>query len=290
MQFGITRLLLSAVPLAALLLTACGGGPSSTPAGGGTTGTTLTATSVYGTWKFASSTPTGNTGPTDMSSFGISLRINASTYVFTVPAAVTIGGKTLAACTESGTWTLSGKTLTSTVTASSASGSMCNSVGTVHQKTVSVAGNTLTMSDSSGTDAFTLMSGTGANSTYSVGGTLNGLAAGNSITLSNNGTSNVTLSSNGAFAFPSTQSDGTAYDISIVTSPSQPCTSTYSKGYVTAANVVANIICGPLPRVGFQTTGSLALARDWHSTTLLPDGKVLVAGGMSTGTTATAEL
>lgn len=117
-----------------------GGGGSQTPT---SSGATLTASSLLGTWKLMSATPNSSTVPIDMSATGITIRIDASTMTFTLPAATTISGRSFAACTETDSWTLNGSTITSTVTVSPVNGSLCDPVGKVTTGTVAVNGNTL---------------------------------------------------------------------------------------------------------------------------------------------------
>lgn len=119
---------------------------------------------------------------------------------------------------------------------------------------------------------------------YSIGGTLSGLAAGNSIMLSNNGVDNLVLTADGSFTFPIGIANGNAYNLSIAVPPTkQPCTHTYGAGNVQTANVTALIvICGLPPRGEMVETANLATARRDHTITLLRNGKVLVTGGVST--------
>ena len=128
--------------------------------------------------------------------------------------------------------------------------------------------------------------------TYPVGGTLKGLAAGNSITLVN-GTDNLTLSANGPFTFPTAQKAGTVYNLSISKLPAnQSCTQIYGSAKTTATSVSAiNVICGIPPRGGMISAAKLGKARYVHTSTLLPSGKVLVTGGIGTnGALASVEL
>ena len=129
---------------------------------------------------------------------------------------------------------------------------------------------------------------------YSVGGTLTGLTPGNSITLTNNGTDNLTLSSSGVsqtFTFAAKLANGAAYKLSLSATSSsyQPCTSIYGTGVINGADVPSinlpgmNVFCG-LSGGSSKFTGanSMKVARYSHTATLLPNGKVLVSGGQGT--------
>ena len=50
---------------------------------------------------------------------------------------------------------------------------------------------------------------------FTVGGTLTGLPAGDTVTLQDNGSDNLTLSTNGTFTFPTALPDGHAYSITV---------------------------------------------------------------------------
>jgi len=120
--------------------------------------------------------------------------------------------------------------------------------------------------------------------TFAVGGTISGLATDNSITLSNNGTDKIKLNANGPFAFPTRLAMGSPYKLSIAKLPAkQPCTHTYGAGRVQTSNMPAlNVICGFAVRGEMVKTARLATARRDHTTTLLPNGKILATGGVGT--------
>ncbi|MCK7595529.1 fibronectin type III domain-containing protein [Pseudomarimonas salicorniae] len=58
--------------------------------------------------------------------------------------------------------------------------------------------------------------------TYTVGGSVAGLAPGNTLVLQNNGGDDLSLSANGAFTFATALPDGSAYSVSVLTAPSMP--------------------------------------------------------------------
>lgn len=82
-------------------------------------------------------------------------------------------------------------------------------------------------------------SGGNSPSTYTVGGTLSGLA-GSGLVLANNGGDNLALGANGGFAFATSLADSAAYSVSVVTqptNPSQTCVVTGGTGAVASGNV-----------------------------------------------------
>ena len=77
--------------------------------------------------------------------------------------------------------------------------------------------------------------------TYSVGGTVSGLAAGDTLVLQDNGADNATLNANGGFTFATKIPSGSTYTVSVLSSPSSPisqtCAVTSGAGTITNANV-----------------------------------------------------
>jgi len=156
------------------------------------------------------------------------------------------------------------------------------------------SGQTCSISNGSGTISNTIITNvsvlcTASGAKYAVGGTVRGIALGKSIILKNNGTDDITVTSDGSFNFPTKQNDDTPYDVTINTLPSgEDCAKIYDKDKIRGDDVKhVSIICGTPPSGSFSAAASLNTGRSSHSATLLPDGKVLVAGGVIT---ATAEL
>ena len=83
--------------------------------------------------------------------------------------------------------------------------------------------------------------GVDSSSTYTVGGTVVGLGAGDSVTLQDNGADSVTVSANGSFTFATKLPTGGAYAASVLTQPaapiSQKCVITNGTGTVGTSNV-----------------------------------------------------
>ena len=77
---------------------------------------------------------------------------------------------------------------------------------------------------------------TNAANTYTVGGTVSGLTG--TVVLANNGSDSVSVVTDGGFTFATALASGAAYDVSVVTQPSdQSCTVTNGSGMVGSANV-----------------------------------------------------
>ena len=82
--------------------------------------------------------------------------------------------------------------------------------------------------------------------TYKIGGTLSGLASGESVVLRNNGGDDLTLSANGSFAFTTPIASGSMYEVTILTNPTTPiaqtCTATNDSGIVGSADVTGVVV------------------------------------------------
>jgi len=110
---------------------------------------------------------------------------------------------------------------------------------TMPVQTCTIAGGTGTVSGAN----VTSVSITCSTASFAVGGTLTGLGGGEAVVLQDNGGDNLTLTSNGAFAFATKVPSGGAYAVTVLTQPSSPaetCTVTMGTGSVLGGNV-ANV-------------------------------------------------
>jgi len=95
--------------------------------------------------------------------------------------------------------------------------------------------------------------------TYSIGGTLSGLASGASVALQNNGGANATLSANGTFTFTGALSSGAAYAVTVLTQPTgQTCTVTNGSGTATANVTNVAVACVTTPPNTFTVGGAVS--------------------------------
>jgi hypothetical protein len=81
--------------------------------------------------------------------------------------------------------------------------------------------------------------GGGGNPTFTIGGTVSGLA-GSGLVLQNNGGDNLGISGDGAFTFATALADGSAYNVTVLTQPSNPvqkCAVTNASGTLSGANI-----------------------------------------------------
>lgn len=97
--------------------------------------------------------------------------------------------------------------------------------------------------------------------TYTVGGTVNGLGAGKTLVLRNNGGNDLTIAANGAFSFATAVASGAAYAVTVATQPAgQVCSIASGAGTIVSANITnVTINCSTLSySVGGAVTGLLA--------------------------------
>ena len=89
-----------------------------------------------------------------------------------------------------------------------------------------------------------------APQTFTVGGTVPVLS-GSGLVLQNNGGDALPISGNGAFAFATALADATAYNVTVLTQPTNPtqtCTVTNGSGTLSGANVTnISVSCPPVP-------------------------------------------
>jgi large repetitive protein len=134
-----------------------------------------------------------------------------------------------------------------------AGGSFAVTVGT--QPT----GETCTVSGGQGTQLsgnVSNVSVTCATSTFTIGGTLSGLASGVQVTLDNNGADPLTLMANGTFTFATPVAYGGAYNVTVGTPPSgQMCTISNGAG-TNVSSTVGNVNVACEPAVSFTSPGS----------------------------------
>ena len=83
--------------------------------------------------------------------------------------------------------------------------------------------------------------------TYTIGGTVSGLATDNEVVLQNNSGDNLTVNANGLFTFATALDDGSTYTVTVLTQPTNPgqtCNVTGGSGTVAGADVTdVSVIC-----------------------------------------------
>lgn len=133
--------------------------------------------------------------------------------------------------------------------------------------------------------------------TYTVGGTLTGLASGASVSLLDNGGDALAVSASGSFTFKTALASGAAYAVTVGTQPTgQTCTVTGGSGTVASANVTAvTVSCATAAPTtftiggtvtGLAAGGSLALLnKGGDSLTLTANGPFVFATAVTNGAT-----
>jgi len=126
-----------------------------------------------------------------------------------------------------------------------------------------------------------------------LGGTVSGLAAGNSVTLQNNGVESLVVSANGSFIFPTGLVTGQPYAVTVLTQPTTPsqlCTVTNGTGTTPAGNVSnVDVTCVTLPTIGGTVAGlaagnSVTLQNNGGDDLVVPaDGSFTFVTGLATG-------
>jgi large repetitive protein len=210
-------------------------------------GNTGTFTWILTTTSAASVTATASATGTDALSLA---QVTASTVVANiVQVQATLGG-TITGLTGTGLQLATAGEPNLAVAANATSFTFANplSSGTAYAVTVAAQptnpSQTCTVTSGGagtiGTANVTSVAVTCVTSTFTVGGTLTGLASGASVVLQNNGGSNLTLAANGPFTFTTRIASGSAYSVTVLTqpaNPSQTCTVTAGTGTVASANV-----------------------------------------------------
>jgi large repetitive protein len=100
-----------------------------------------------------------------------------------------------------------------------------------------------------GGDNVTSISVSCVTTEFTVGGTVNGLT-GSGLVLQNNGADNLAIASNGSFAFPTSLTSGTPYNVTVATHPANPdqiCAVTSSVGVVSGADVTTVVVTCATP-------------------------------------------
>jgi hypothetical protein len=96
--------------------------------------------------------------------------------------------------------------------------------------------------------------------TYTIGGTVSGLS-GTGLVLQNNGGNNLPVNADGSFTFASSVSGGTAYDVSVMTQPSNPaqmCTVANGTGTASANVTSVQVACTTTTTTTYTIGGTVA--------------------------------
>lgn len=94
---------------------------------------------------------------------------------------------------------------------------------------------------------------------WTVGGTVSGLAAGQTLVLQNQGTDDFTLGANGAFVMAASWPAGSRYDVAVKTQPTgQLCTVARGAGTLSAAVSDVAIACETLPVAMYTLGGTVS--------------------------------
>jgi hypothetical protein len=108
--------------------------------------------------------------------------------------------------------------------------------------------------------------------TYTIGGTVTGLASGQSVVLQNNGGDNKTVSASGAFTFATAVNAGSSYAVTVLTQPTgQSCVVTNGSGTASASVTNISVSCAA------TATYRLTYDANGHAGTV-PSGGVYSSG------------
>lgn len=129
-----------------------------------------------------------------------------------------------------------------------------------------------------------------SNPTYTVGGTVSGLNANESVTLLNNGGDAQTVSANGSFSFSTGLPSGSTYGVTLQSqTPGLSCSASNGTGTVGSSNVTSVVVsCAAIP---FTVNGTVSgLGANENVTLLNNGGDALIVsgnGGFAFSTTQT---
>ncbi len=105
--------------------------------------------------------------------------------------------------------------------------------------------------------------------TYAVGGTITGLAAGNSVVLQNNSGDDLTADANGSFIFDTLIDDGNSYDVTVLSQPEGPNqTCTVNNGNGSSNGVDVNTVSISCVTDTYSIGGSVSGLETGNSVTL----------------------
>jgi 6-phosphogluconolactonase (cycloisomerase 2 family) len=112
--------------------------------------------------------------------------------------------------------------------------------------------------------------GGGSSPSYSIGGSVSGLAAGQSVSLQDNGASAMTVSANGSFTFATPVAGGSTYVVTATPSAGIACTVNHATGVATANVSNVAVACASLP--AYTIGGTLSGLASGQSVALVDNG------------------